>query len=265
MNAHTLSTPPLQVSRWFNTPQPITLEALRGKIVVIYTFQMLCPACVLHSLPQATKLRASFAQDDVAVIGLHTVFEHHPVMGADALEAFIHEYRLRFPIGVDEADPNGAVPKTMAAWGLRGTPSLVLFDRDGLLRLSHFGHLDDLVLGSAMGQLLGRPASSGGPSREPTDPRNCTDGACSVAGGAASRLNTLIAGRVQQVLVGRDEAFAGPGVTSAIAKQVVAPPVAVGELGLIRDEHADRRVQRSRWARQGRASIRLGPRRHLAA
>ncbi len=183
MNAHTLSTPPLQVSRWFNTPQPITLEALRGKIVVIYTFQMLCPACVLHSLPQATKLRASFALDDVAVIGLHTVFEHHPVMGADALEAFVHEYRLRFPIGVDEANTNRAAPKTMAAWGLQGTPSLVMFDRDGLLRLSHLGHLDDLILGSAVGQLLGRPTSNDISLIEPGDARHCTDEACSLVVG----------------------------------------------------------------------------------
>ncbi len=63
-----------------------------------------------------------------------------------------------------------------------------------------------------------------------------------MAGGAASRLNTLVSGHVRQVLVGRAEAFARPGVTSAIAKQVAGQPVAVGELGLMGDEQADRRV-----------------------
>ncbi|NRF70722.1 redoxin domain-containing protein [Aquincola sp. S2] len=147
----------LHVSRWFNTPKPIALDELRGKVVAVHTFQMLCPACVAHGLPQAMRLREAFSADQLAVIGLHTVFEHHPVMGPDALQAFIHEYQLRFPIGVDEADPHGTVPRTMAAWGLRGTPSLVLLDRYGQARLSHFGRIDDLTLGAVVGQLLERP------------------------------------------------------------------------------------------------------------
>lgn len=148
--------PPLQVSRWFNAPEPISLDALVGRVVAIHTFQMLCPGCVAHGLPQAVKLRDSFPHDQLAVIGLHTVFEHHDVMGAGALQVFIHEYGLRFPIGIDEADPHGAVPRTMAAWGLQGTPSLVLLDRQGRLQLSHFGRIDDMALGALVGQLLER-------------------------------------------------------------------------------------------------------------
>jgi hypothetical protein len=114
----------------------------------------LCRGCVAHGLPQAVRLRDTFAEAQVSVIGLHTVFEHHSVMGPNALAAFIHEYRLSFPIGVDEASSNGPIPKTMASWGLQGTPSLVLLDRDGQVRLSHFGRIDDTALGVAVGQLL---------------------------------------------------------------------------------------------------------------
>jgi hypothetical protein len=146
--------PQLHVSRWFNSTKPIELDALRGRVVAIHAFQMLCPGCVAHGLPQTVRLRDAFAEDQVAVIGLHTVFEHHDVMGPDALAAFIHEYRLTFPIGVDEASPSGPIPKTMASWGLQGTPSLVLLDRDGLVRLSHFGRIDDIALGGAVGRLL---------------------------------------------------------------------------------------------------------------
>jgi AhpC/TSA family len=153
------SPPPLHVSRWFNTPRPIALGELRGKVVALHAFQMLCPACVTHGLPQATRLRHAFPEDQLAVIGLHTVFEHHAAMSADALQAFIHEYRLRFPIGIDEADPHSHLPRTMAAWSLQGTPSLVLLDRQGHVQLSHFGRLDDLVLGAVIGQLLERPYS----------------------------------------------------------------------------------------------------------
>jgi hypothetical protein len=152
--------PALQASRWFNTAQPITLEAMRGRVAVIFAFQMLCPACVSHSLPQATKLFNMVPSDQLAVVGLHTVFEHHDAMGAVALDAFVQEYRLPFPIGIDEPSAHSPIPQTMAAWGLQGTPSLLVLDRLGRLHLNHFGHLDDKSLGVVVGQLLAAPQSS---------------------------------------------------------------------------------------------------------
>ena len=149
---------PFHVSQWFNTPAPITLQALRGKVVAIHAFQMLCPGCVAHGLPQAQRLRALLAQEDLVVLGLHTVFEHHHAMGPSALEVFIHEYRLRFPIGVDAPGADGPLPRTMAAWGLQGTPSWVLLDRQGQVQLQHLGQIEDLALGAIVGQLLAQPA-----------------------------------------------------------------------------------------------------------
>ena len=35
--------PELAVSEWFNTPVPLTLEALRGRVVLLHAFQLLCP------------------------------------------------------------------------------------------------------------------------------------------------------------------------------------------------------------------------------
>ncbi len=146
--------PELQVDQWFSTAAPISLASLRGRVVVIHAFQMLCPGCVSHGLPQTTRIREAFAERDVAVIGLHTVFEHHAVMGAEALKVFLHEYRITFPVGIDQASDQGPIPRTMQAYGLNGTPSLLLIDRLGRLRLNHFGHLDDLRVGSLIGQLV---------------------------------------------------------------------------------------------------------------
>ncbi|KNZ32714.1 MAG: alkyl hydroperoxide reductase [Methylibium sp. NZG] len=150
--------PELQVSRWFNTTEPITLPSLRGRVVLLHAFQMLCPACVSHGLPQAQRVHRLFPREQVAVVGLHTVFEHHAAMGPDALAAFIHEYRWPFPIGVDLPAPQGGVPTTMGQLALRGTPSLVLLDREGAVRMHHFGAVDDLALGAVIGQLLAEPA-----------------------------------------------------------------------------------------------------------
>ncbi len=96
-----------------------------------------------------------FDPKEVAVIGLHTVFEHHSVMGRDALEVFVHEYLLRFPIGIDKYDDDQQrLPLTMHAYQMQGTPTLILIDKAGKLRLHKFGHISDLTLGFSIGTLL---------------------------------------------------------------------------------------------------------------
>ena len=171
-----LRAPALQVGHWFNTPAPITLEALRGRVVVLHAFQMLCPGCVSHGLPQAQRLHQLFPREQLAVVGLHTVFEHHAVMGSTAaLQAFIHEYRLDFPIGIDQPDGHGGIPLTMQSLRLRGTPSLVVLDTQGPVRLHHFGAIDDLQLGVLLGQLVGEtlPAVVAAPIAEGCDDQGC--------------------------------------------------------------------------------------------
>src|SRR5687768_9167385 len=147
--------PELQTSGWLNTPQPLTLASLRGKVVVLHTFQIFCPGCVQMGIPQAQRIHQEFDPNRVAVIGLHTVFEHHEVMGREALEVFAYEYRLRFPIGIDKYDgPAQGVPMTMRAYQMQGTPTLILIDKTGHIRLHKFGHVSDLTVGFSIGALL---------------------------------------------------------------------------------------------------------------
>jgi hypothetical protein len=153
--------PDWSISCWLNAPAPIALPDLRGKVVFAVAFQMLCPGCVSHGLPQALRVRAGFAEADVAVIGLHTVFEHRVAQGTrEALAAFLHEYRIGFPVGIDAPSPDGGAPKTMRAYQMQGTPTTLLIDREGRLRLSRFGHVDDLALGAFIATLLGEVAPS---------------------------------------------------------------------------------------------------------
>ncbi len=148
--------PPWTTSEWLNTGGAVQLADLRGKVVVLHAFQMLCPACVHHGLPQAQRVHATFAAHGVAVIGLHTVFEHHTAMTPVSLRAFLHEYRIPFAVGVDapSMDARNPVPVTMQAYGLQGTPSLVLIDHNGHLRHHAFGAVDDLALGAMVACLL---------------------------------------------------------------------------------------------------------------
>jgi hypothetical protein len=152
------AAPAWQVSRWFNTAQPLALEGLRGRVVVLHAFQMLCPGCVLHGVPQAERIHRLFAGEGVAVVGLHTVFEHHEAMRPVSLKAFLHEFGVTHPVGVDAPLQGQRLPATMQAYAMEGTPTLILIDRAGRIRHQQLGRLDDLAVGAEVMRLLCEPA-----------------------------------------------------------------------------------------------------------
>lgn len=156
------SAPDIAAAAWLNTPRPLGLADLRGRVVALHAFQMLCPGCVSHGIPQARELQRAFDPRRVAVLGLHAVFEHHDVMTPAALRVFAHEYRLTFPIAIDQPGEGDAwpLPRTMRAYEMQGTPSLVLIDAAGRLRAHWFGQVSDLVVGAALGELLAESAAN---------------------------------------------------------------------------------------------------------
>jgi len=160
--SYLLKAPVLEVSEWINTPAPLSLAnslaELKGRVVVIHAFQMLCPGCVSHGIPQAIGIHNAFPRKDVVVLGLHTVFEHHAAMQPESLKAFIQQYRIPFPVGVDLARRGNPIPTTMHAFKLQGTPSLIVIDRQGQMQLNHFGHASDLLVGALIGRLIAENA-----------------------------------------------------------------------------------------------------------
>jgi hypothetical protein len=146
--------PELEVTHWFNTEQEITLVKLHGKVVVVHAFQMLCMGCVMNATPQAVRVfqhyqqhyRQSAFTNEVVVLGLHTVFEHHHVMTPEALAVYLHEFRIPFPVAVDKPGIDSPIPQTMRAYDMQGTPTTLLIDRVGRLRKHQFGAESDKQL-----------------------------------------------------------------------------------------------------------------------
>ena len=167
-------------SEWLNTAEPLTLSSLRGKVVVVHAFQMLCPGCVTHGIPQAGVINDIFPRDKVQVIGMHSVFEHHDVMTVKALKVFLSEYRVNFPVVVDKPSPKKPVPQTMLAWQLQGTPSLIIFDQGGKLRLKHFGRLGDMQVGASIAGLVNEASQilADSPGATNLSIGGCTDLGC---------------------------------------------------------------------------------------
>ena len=147
--------PEWQTTEWLNSPEPLDLESLRGRVVVVHAFQMLCPGCVARGIPQAQRVAELFKASPLTVVGLHTVFEHHAAMHIESLRAFVHEYRIRVPVGIDAPGPDGdPMPRTMRAYAMQGTPSLILIDRRGLMRKHALGTEEDMRVGADIAFLL---------------------------------------------------------------------------------------------------------------
>lgn len=173
-----ITAPELQIEKWLNTDQDLSLKDMSGKVIMIVAFQMLCPGCVEHSIPQAKKIAETFSPNDLMIIGLHTVFEHHKAMQEISLKAFLHEYRINFPVAIDKHIANSHIPETMSAYKMRGTPTTILIDKQGYLRKQQFGHTPDLLIGAELMALILEKDGISTTYNKNTSNRCSTDGYC---------------------------------------------------------------------------------------
>jgi hypothetical protein len=147
------------IQTWFNADKPLLLAGLRGRVVVLCAFQVLCKDSTSFGVSQALRIHGTFEPKDVAVIGLHATFEHHAAITPAVIKAYLHEYRVKFPVGLDLPSAQGPIPQTMETYQMRGTPSLILIDRHGHIRKHAFGPVDDLRLGAEIGALTQETAA----------------------------------------------------------------------------------------------------------
>lgn len=163
-----VQAPELKIEKWINTDQAQTIEGMQGSVIALHTFQMLCPGCILHGLPQAERLHQFFKPKGLNLIGIHTVFENHPAMQEHALRVFINEFRYSFPIAIDKAGTqNNGLPQTMQSYGCKGTPSFILIDKKGFIRNHYFGNIEDLLISHEITNLLNESF----PAKDHTDPK----------------------------------------------------------------------------------------------
>ena len=124
--------------RWLNTGgQQVTLEDLRGKVVVLDFWTFCCINC-LHVADELRPLEAEF-EDVLVTVGVHSPkFEHEA--DPDALDAAVERYEIAHPV-LD--DPELA---TWQAYSARAWPTLVVVDPEGYIvaHLSGEGHVAGL-------------------------------------------------------------------------------------------------------------------------
>src|SRR6266498_4365364 len=116
--------------RWFNSP-PLTMEKLRGKVVLIDFWTYSCINC-LRTLPQLEAWDTHYRKDGLVIVGVHTpefAFEHV----ASNVSGAVKRLGVRYPV-VQDNDFG-----IWDAYSNQYWPAEYLIDRSGHVRHAHFG------------------------------------------------------------------------------------------------------------------------------
>jgi len=68
--------PNLGVSEWVQGA-PTNIDQEKDKIVLVEVFQVNCPGCFMHALPEAINIYNKYKDDGVRVLGIATAFEDY--------------------------------------------------------------------------------------------------------------------------------------------------------------------------------------------
>ena len=115
---------------WFNS-DPLTLQSLRGKVVIIDFWTYSCINCQ-RTFPYLKRWHETYAKDGLVIIGVHSP-EFEFEKSADNVAQAIEDFGIRYPVVQDN---NFA---TWRAYDNRYWPAKYVIDANGHVRYSHFG------------------------------------------------------------------------------------------------------------------------------
>ncbi|MNX92515.1 Thiol-disulfide oxidoreductase YkuV [compost metagenome] len=150
--------PPLDgATTWLNS-SPLTLEQLRGRVVLVDFWTYSCINCI-NTLPYVRKWVEKYKDQGLTVIGVHTPefpFEKDVGNVRDALKRF----KLTYPIAVDNDY------KIWRAFQNNYWPALYFIDANGRIRHYHVGE-GDYEQSEQIIQSLLKEAKAGGAAQAP--------------------------------------------------------------------------------------------------
>ena len=142
---------------WANTPKPITLEELRGHVVLLEFWRAECSHCQ-EAAPFIEKMAEEYKPRGLRVIGLHSPVTKDGVneFNWTAVQQKALELGIKYPIGLDTGRKNFNVYKG------EKFPTFVLIDRNGIVRYADNGFLPDKLsaLIKAIEKVLGGSAET---------------------------------------------------------------------------------------------------------
>jgi len=122
-----------QVSAWINS-EPLSLESLRGKVVIVHFWTFGCINCI-HNYPAYKDWAGRYDAEKVVMLGIHTP-EIDREKDLAALKQKVRSEGLEFPIAADNDKAN------WNAWSNRVWPAVYLVDKNGRVRFWWYGELN---------------------------------------------------------------------------------------------------------------------------
>lgn len=117
-------------TEWINSP-PLTVEALRGKVVLVDFWTFGCYNC-LNALPHVKALYARYRDRGFVVVGVHTPeFARERV--PESVRAEVRRLGISYPVVIDNDN------RIWNAFHNRYWPAAYYADAEGQLRFYHFG------------------------------------------------------------------------------------------------------------------------------
>ena len=125
--------PAIEAASWLNTPDSLSWDKLRGKVVLLDFWGTWCGPCV-KKIPQVEQFAKKYAGRDLVVIGIHSAQE------SEACEEFVARNGITFPIAIDSG-------KTAEGFAINSWPSIFLIDKSGKVVSGYENDLpaDDVV------------------------------------------------------------------------------------------------------------------------
>ncbi len=143
------AAPELTNSLWLNTPGPLRLADLRGKVILLDMWTFGCINCK-NVIPSLQKWHSQFSEAGLVVIG-----NHYPEFTYEAdlknLKQAVADLGIAYPIAEDNSG------KTWQAYGTIYWPTLYLIDKQGRLRYTHIGEGAYDATETAIRALLAEP------------------------------------------------------------------------------------------------------------
>ncbi|WXU00347.1 MAG: Thiol-disulfide oxidoreductase ResA [Catillopecten margaritatus gill symbiont] len=134
--------PDFDVATWING-DGVSIEDLRGKVVIVDFFQLWCPGCNTFTIPLMHKWEKKYQQQikegKLEILSIHTVFEGHSIQTLTALKAFLKIRGIDHLVGNDRLIKGERLPETMKKYNTRGTPEVAIIDKNGIIRFQRFG------------------------------------------------------------------------------------------------------------------------------
>ncbi len=125
---------------WLNSDRPLTLESLRGRVVLLNFWVFTCYNCT-NTVPSLVDLDRKYRDRGLTVIGIHT--PEFPPYAGEHDKGNVARALLQHGILYSNAQDNDNA--TWNLYGIRYWPSFVLIDKKGEIRYEGYGefHLDD--------------------------------------------------------------------------------------------------------------------------